>query len=247
MKNFILAVGTCVHNLHRALHLQSNFKKYNFDNYYFYHGEGISPNNRFIKLNISDCYSELTKKTYEMLKHFYKNYEFDYLIKIDDDTFIDISTLRELNVEGFDYIGSTSTLQNHLNNFEFYKEYLLSKSLKKDIDFNYKEHLTDFTYVLGNFCILSKNIIRKILEFYDKNELCKKIPQEDISVGYACSNINANLLDLSENVPYYHIAKNISYHPVPFILQSLFFSLPSKADRIKVCKRFIQLNKYFKK
>lgn len=244
MKNILLVICTCKNNLSKAAFLENFFNSYGFNNYYFYHGEGNSPSKKFIKLNISDCYSNLTQKTYKMLE-FFKNFKFDYLVKIDDDTFLDINLLHELNVGNADYIGGASSLKNHLNNFEFYKEYLLNRSLKKDINFDYTKNLKNFNYILGNFCIFKKSIIQKILQCSKKDKICMKIPQEDISVGYICKKIKAKLLDISENIPFYHITKNISYHPIPLILFKLFQISSSKRDRVILCNRFIALNKYF--
>lgn len=244
MKNILLVVCTCENNLSKTKFLENILNSYEFKNYYFYHGEGCSLSNRYINLNTSDCYSNLTQKTYKMLDYF-KNFKFDYLVKIDDDTFLDINALLKLEVGDADYIGGASSLKNHLDNFDFYKEYLLNRSLKKDINFDYTKNLENFNYILGNFCIFKKSIIKKILQYSKKDKICTRIPQEDISIGYTCKQIKANLLDISENIPFYHIVKNISYHPIPFILLKLFQNSFYKSDRVMLCNRFIALNKYF--
>jgi len=246
MNNILLAVCTCKQNLNKALFYENFLKKYNFNNYLFYHGEGISPSNKFVNLNTDDCYSNLTKKSFLMLDRL-KNFEFDYLVKVDDDTFIDLIALFELNVGDSDYIGGASTLKTHIQNFEFYKEYLLSRSLKKNIDFNYTKNLSDFKYILGNFCILRKDLILKILNFIKTDKIYGKIPQEDISIGYVCDQIKANMLDLSDNIPFYEITNNISYHPIPLVLFNMFFNKREKNDRVQLCRKFLPLNKYFKK
>lgn len=246
MKNVLVAICTCKQNLNKALFYENFFKRFKFNNYFFYHGEGVSPSSKFINLNISDCYSNLTKKTYSMLERF-KDFNFDYLIKIDDDTFLDVNELYNLDVQDSDYIGGSSSLNMHLKNFDFYKEYLLSKSLKKDIDFNYTNNLSDFKYILGNFCILRKDLIFKILEYIKDDIIFDKIPQEDISIGYVCDKINAKLLDISDNIPFYHITKNISYHPLSFVLFNMFFNEKDKVKRVNLCNRFLPFNKYFKK
>lgn len=244
MKNFLIAICTCDKNLTRTPHLEKIYKQYNFNNYFFYFGSGIPLSSKYISLNTSDCYSNLTLKTYEMFKYV-QNLDFDYLVKVDDDTFLDINQLSKLNLKNYDYIGSSSSLSKHLENFNYYKEYLISKSLKKNIDFSYTSKLTDFPYIMGNFCIFKKELILKILKFCLKDRLHIEIPQEDISVGYVCSKVNSNLLDIGENIPFYHITKNISYHPVPFMLQNLFFKSESKKQRLSLCKSFLLTNKYF--
>jgi len=246
MKNILLAICTYKDNLNRAKHLEQIFNKYNFKNYFFYHGEGDCRDERFINLHTSDCYSNLTAKTYKMLDHF-NGMDFDYLVKIDDDTFLDINELHDLDVNDHEYIGGVSSLNDHLKNFEFYKDYLISRSLKKDISFAYTNKLTDFNYVMGNFCIFKKDIISRILQFCKTNTLHAEIPQEDISVGYVCNQINAKTLDISSHIPFYHITKNISYHPVPPMLHNLFVDAFTRENRLSLCNRFLPANKYFNK
>jgi len=246
MKNIILAICTYKDNLNRAKHLEQVFRKYNFKNYFFYYGEGNYCDERFINLHTSDCYSNLTAKTYKMLDYF-NNKDFDYLVKIDDDTFLDIDELYNLDVNNYEYIGGLSTLNDHLKNFKFYKDYLITRSLKKDINFDYTKKLSDFKYVMGNFCIFKKDIINKILQFCKNDTLHTEIPQEDISIGYICNRINAKILDISSHIPFYHITKNISYHPIPPMLHNLFVDASTRENRLSLCSRFLPANKYFKK
>jgi hypothetical protein len=243
---FLFVICTCQQNLKKAEYLQKLLCKFNVKNFYFYHGEGISPNSSFLKLNVSDCYSELTAKTFKMLKTI-QDKHFDYLVKLDDDTFLDFKELEKLDLKEFDYIGGASSLEQHLNNFIFYKKYLINYSLKKNINFDYRYKLhNNFEYIMGNFCILRKDIIKNLLNVYDVDGVCREIPQEDISVGYACNKINARILNLAENIsPFYHITRNnLSYHPIPIFLHNLFFN-KSKEERLSFCNKFLPLNKYF--
>jgi len=244
MNNICIAVCTCKNKIKSAIEYNNFIKDYT-DNYFFYHGESEINNLKFKCLYTSDCYSKLTLKTYKMLAYSL-NFNYDHLIKIDDDTFLNFTALKSADFKNVSYGGNLSSLENHLLNFEKYKNYLISQSYIKDISFNYSKKLTkNFKYVQGNFCILSRDTIIKILNAIKEDTLYKDIPQEDISIGYICSKINVPPVDLnSKNLPYYHTTP-FSIHPVKPILLKKLFKLSNINDIFNECRQNIYMNKYF--
>lgn len=244
MNKLYIAICTCKTKILSALEYSKIIKNYT-DNYFFYHGENEIKNVKFKCLNTSDCYSKLTHKTYKMLEYSL-NFEFDHLIKIDDDTFLNFNTLKNANFNGINYGGNLSSLENHLLYFEKYKNYLISQSYIKDISFNYKKKLSNnFKYAQGNFCILSRNAIIKILNEIVNDNLYKEIPQEDISLGYLCNKLDIIPTDLnSKDLQYYHTTP-FSIHPVKPVLLKKLFKLNNINEIYNECKQNIYMNKYF--
>ena len=48
-----------------------------------------------IILSMHDTYSDLTKKLVKSLEYVNKNFKFDYILKCDDDTFVDVERVVE--------------------------------------------------------------------------------------------------------------------------------------------------------
>jgi len=257
MKDFLIAVGTCPKNFNFIKHYDDLFKFYNFDNYIYFYGTDKLNHDKSVCLNTSDCYSNLTKKTFLLFKYFIEHREEEYLVKIDDDTFIDIDELKKIDTKNYDIIGKRASLKNHMLTVKnSYKKYIKQNNLRKNYNFDYLKQIknVDFDYTEGNFVIFSRDLIINILntakKIINENNIdITAIPQEDIAVGYVCSKINHKILDIKYiffDHTFYGIDNlNIHFHPIPVILLKKMIKNKNFEDRLKLCKDFIFLNKYF--
>ena len=57
-----------------------------------------------IHVDVPEAYEMLAIKMYEYIKYCVDTYEFDYIVKVDDDSYVDVNKLLEYDVEG-DYLG----------------------------------------------------------------------------------------------------------------------------------------------
>lgn len=65
-------------------------------------------NNNILTVNCEECYENLPKKTLMAYKYLYNNFDYDYILKIDDDTMINIPILEKFIENKFlnlDYLG----------------------------------------------------------------------------------------------------------------------------------------------
>jgi hypothetical protein len=139
-------------------------------------------------------YTNLARKIVHSFEFLYKNYKFDFIIKIDDDTIFNVDRL-DLNVFNYDYIG------------KFFDNFTKNEIIINLPNYNINETIrlypnaysnTPFKYAGGNFYILSKKSIETIIankdlleDFYKENVRVS----EDQFVGYCLRSENINKLD----------------------------------------------------
>ena len=105
MKNkFIILIYT---------HKKTFFKKQNILNYYIKKikfptflvtGDNDIKHKNVLHIKFKECYDQLGLKTYLAFKKVVNN-NFDFLIKLNDDTFFDIDKFLDEEISGYDYIG----------------------------------------------------------------------------------------------------------------------------------------------
>lgn len=161
---------------------------------------------------LEESYNNLYLKILESLKYINSNIEYDYVIKIDDDTLFNIDKF-DPNVLTADYIGTpeTNLAENYIS--------LPRLNLFKKIDLGM--HKGKCFYMCGDFYILSKKAIKHILNNIEKtNEIKEEIICEDYLIGHLLSNASIttkNIKSTSNNQWEQHlqITENyMSIHPI---------------------------------
>ncbi len=149
----------------------------------------IDYDNNFIKLNCNDSFDYLVNKTNLLLNVFLKEFSnYDYLIKMDDDTELnlDYDALLNLNILNNDYMGHKlikSVPQNHDYHFGKCDNLILnSKPYELEIE---------LSWGAGYFYILSKNTIETICDdIKNYPDLINENLYEDMLIGYIMLNNN---------------------------------------------------------
>ena len=181
----------------------NKYKNLGFDLYLVYGNPNLEEdciidqeNNTYV-LKCDDNFEGLPKKTYLMLKTFMECDSFsdyDYIIKMDDDTEFNF-TLNELlnsNLLEGDYIGAkliSSEAQEH--NYHFGK--------CSNIELNYTPYKLgiDLSWGAGYFYILSRKAIKVICEDIEGYEqLLTDNLYEDMMIGYILTNNNIEFKEL---------------------------------------------------
>lgn len=250
---FFVGILTCRKNLPKIDYLRKTWIKDLISNnitYKVFIGKNndITTHDDIVVLDVEDDYEHLKDKTKEMIKYAISYEQFDYILKTDDDTFVDVNNFLNLNLSNKDYIGWFSCLKTFKRLLPNYIDYMKKRNLRKNFDHSFLDKLDkNLTYAIGGFYLLSKNIASKVLNELESNELCKEILQEDISMGYACSKINVSSLDLYSKHNWYQISlDNIFYHPINFMLMSQLYSNKDTSKREQILEQNLILNNNFR-
>lgn len=170
-----------------------------------------------VQLNVEERYTNLYKKIIEGLDYINKNFVYDYIIKIDDDTLVNYNLLKDINWSA-DYIG-----REH-NNFSknVIDLNLPMYNIRKTINLYPSQFQDEFSFMTGDFYALSPKSVNIILEnkhlleeFKESSYICedqligfilkdKNITRKNIS--FMSPEIEENVLQITENL--------ISLHPV---------------------------------
>jgi hypothetical protein len=155
----------------------------------------IDYENNFIKLNCNDSFEYLVNKTNLLLNVFLLEFsDYDYLIKMDDDTEINIDhdTLSNLDIWNNDYMGHKlikSEPKEH--NYHFGKCNDNALNIKPyDLEI-------DLSWGAGYFYILSRTIIKTLCEdIKNYPDLLNENLYEDMLIGYMMLNNNINFIEV---------------------------------------------------
>ena len=252
MKLFV-AIVSCRKNLPKIDYLRktwiSNLLKNNIEYKVFIgRNDDVKTGGDIVVLDVEDDYEALKQKTRGLLDYAISNTTFDYILKTDDDTFVDVSNLLKLDFCNKDYIGWFSCLKTHKRQLKNYIEYMQKRKLRKNLDHSYIDKINiDLTYAIGGYYLISNSIAPRLLEELKKNSLCNEILQEDISTGYACHNLNASTLDLYFKQNWYQISlDNIFFHPINFMLMNKLEQTTDFELRKKILEDNIILNNNYR-
>lgn len=224
--NIIIGIHTCVKNSDRVDKIKKLFfnelaQKYNV---FFVYGNSkqIIINENEIHLTSEDKYEYLPYKTIEFLEVINNRFKYDYIIKLDDDVYIDVNKFNTFisNLKSIDYGG-----------FFFGKKAL--KNTPRTYHFNKcsNEHFNqiayepfDYEFCDGACCMLSKKAVKLILDKYLQNHEyleCKKMRKgsEDRMIGQILSycediKILKNGCWVHEESNLWSTFNNSLYHPV---------------------------------
>ena len=199
---------------------------------------------KVVRLDVCDDYFSLRYKVLQALQYSLA-YDYDYFIKIDDDTFFDFANIDMLQFKDYDYIGNFLSYKNLLQIQSHHVEYLQSKAINSQLPQQYfNNEISEFSYAAGGFYMLSRCTVIKILNTLKLLDAEPCIKQEDAFIGYLCSLCGVRSLDISDNLDFYDVSKHgIFCHPVNnFINRKL--SLTN--NRRETLKRYTILSKYYK-
>lgn len=249
MAKYFCSIISCNKNFKNIQYLEKNLcsslDANNVNNFIFVGtSEENITNKRIVKLNVCDDYFSLRYKVLQALEYSL-SYDYDYFIKIDDDTFFDFSNIDMLSFKDYDYIGNFLSYKNLLKIQSHHIEYLKSKKINSRIPQEYfNNEISEFSYAAGGFYILSKSTVIKILNKLKQFNSEPCIKQEDAFIGYLCSLCSLKILDISDNLDFYDVSKyEIFCHPVnTFVNKKLLLS----NNRRETLKKYTIFSKYYK-
>ena len=219
---FICLIFTCKKNFYRINALADtcikDLKKNNID-YYFVSGdrEILEYTNHLLLNDFAECYEQLPLKTYKSLRASL-NYDFDFLIKLDDDCFFNANEFLKLDLADIDYIGKFNA-PNASKTTHFYK---CSDEFKKE------KTPTSYDYAEGGFYCLKRSCVEEIASLSE--DIFINTPEnyrgEDVLIGQLLQ--GKNKLDLNSDYSKQlnmDITQNgISLHPVHATLMPVLFN-----------------------
>ncbi len=70
-------------------------------------------------LDCTETYESICIKTYKFYKHCYDNIDFDYIVKLDDDTYLDVDKFLDQRI-AHDYAGHlvSSKIENYIHHYD---------------------------------------------------------------------------------------------------------------------------------
>lgn len=227
-KKIIIGIHTCNKNNSRIDRIKDLFLDNLKQTYkvYFVYGNSKQNNiiNDTIHLTAEDRYEYLPYKTIEFLKVVNEMFDYDYIIKLDDDIFINIDNFNKFidNLKEVDYCG-------------FFLGKKALKGTPRTYHFNKcsNEHFNkvayepfDYEFCDGACCLLSRKAVKIILDNYSNNHEyleCKRERKgsEDRMIGQILTysadvKIVKNGRWLHEGTNLWSTFNNGLYHPVDF-------------------------------
>jgi hypothetical protein len=244
MHNLLILIVSHLKNLNKCELINSTYGKQLVENnipYFFVSGDTL-PYKNFIKLDHLESYEQLPIKTFLMLDNI-KNKKFDFILKLNDDTLIDVKKLLSLNLKNCDYAGKFNNAKNKKGTkIHFYKV--------KNSFFYKDKKLSDVEWAEGGFYFLNKKAINKILSL--KKDYFINTPEnyrgEDEIIGSILKKFTKmNLKDekLSKELHMDICRYGLSFHPVHTLIFEALHNAASLNDKIQILKNKYYLNEYF--
>jgi hypothetical protein len=226
MKKILLTIVTCIQNEKRIFNQVSNLKSYklpenltvvfcfgsNYDDRY----AELLKDYKTLKVDTEEQYlfrALKTKKIFESIV----NFDYDYIIKIDDDTILNYDLINSLNLS-FDYIGRFQNCDRE----SFIQIQLYKFNIFDKIDAFTKVFTHPFKFATGDCYCLSKKAVNLI-----NNYMLPKLNKEDFLflnedqlVGFILSEtgITYNDIKFTSDITFKHelqiTQQGFSIHPV---------------------------------
>jgi hypothetical protein len=222
-------------NYEAASKIKSLFENKNVAYYFVYGKNSTKKVEPSLEVDVDEAYENLPLKTYFLIEHFLKNTEENVLVKMDDDTFVDVDKILN-NTHEEDYVGLfvkyTKSLKNSI--YHWYKIKTESYKIQKPS--------FDLSYAEGSLYFLNRKAAQAVYNFgYD---FFVNVPEqyigEDIKVGMCLPESEFSRKDITKPwIPFYEISTDFSFiHPVhPFLI-----------DKLKTCnsieEQLVYLNKF---
>ena len=243
MNNYTICVTTCSKYLNDRIPIQ---KRFCFDKtgYKIFTGEGKQQYTNHITLkNCTDDYFELRKKTFAVFEWFLANTDSQYIVKCDDDTFIDVNQLDKL--PDYDYCGPVTTFTNSAQSVKYHIDYV-KKITNKSQNLSYFNDIKFcFKYAEGSCYILKRSILERLVEYHNTKTI-PPIIQEDITVGYISHLLGIKLVDHMLDIKWYD-STHYSYHPCTPGLFPLLAATNNTQKRIQILHQHMHFNNHYQK
>lgn len=241
MTNFVIAVTTCSKHLSTRV---PYIEKYCLQTapHFLFTGNIKKLKKQHIPLNCLDDYFSLRLKTFAIFNWFLST-KYEYLVKCDDDTFIDCKEIEKLLPAA--YIGAFTTFSKSKESIIYHLDYIYKITQRRQDLSYFKEMLFDFKYAEGSCYILDRNSVERIVKY----ELDNKIPgiiQEDITVGYIAHLLNVHITDFTLPLQWYGNT-HFSFHPCKEALFPILASKSNLADRVDTLKKLLIYNNHYQK
>ena len=237
MKIYITA---CDKRLNYAKKIKEMLKDCPYE-YFFVYGKGNTKKlEPYLEFDFEDSYENLTEKTFYLVDHFYKTFTDDKLLKMNDDTFLDIEKIKKYESCKEDYIGFFhSPIPNeYAKIFHWYKienpEY---KVFKNDIT---------TTYADGSMYIINRNACKKILNC--GIDFFKVTPTEyfgeDVKVGLALQDKSIIKKDIKyPAIALYEITEDfMSIHPTNVLMFDKLKIAKTNDEKMKILNQYNFIN-----
>lgn len=237
MTNYVITVVTCQKYIKSRVPIQHNSCLKDADYRVFVGKEAVEG---AISLDCGDSYLDLKDKTIKLLEWFLTT-NYDYLVKVDDDTFIDVKALTALHhptyCGGFIYFSKVKRSREYHTKYE-------SQQFNTTPDYSYFDLIEDnFRYAEGGFYILNRDSVIKILA-YIKSTYLPNIIHEDIFVGLIAHRLHLTIQDVSLENDWYTITP-YSIHPCSPIHFNQLSRLHTIEERINIAKRLLYTNQWY--
>ena len=207
------------------------------------------PHNNIQLKEVEERYTNLYKKIILGLEYINSHFDYDYILKIDDDTLVNYNLLKEVQWNQ-DYVGrSHNNFSKNVIDID-----LPMFNIKKNINLYPPQFNEPFSFMTGDFYALSKKAVNYVLE---KKEYLKEFKEnsyvcEDQLIGYILKDKDITTLDINfmskeieENV--LQVTQNlISLHPVNFHLFDHLLSLPP-TDQLNKLLEAKRINLWYRK
>ena len=229
--HIIILIMTHNNNINYIKTIAKTWAKNINHKYYFVTSDKLDIGVPTIKLKGHiEMYEQLPMKTYLALQHVFKNHKFTHIIKVNDDTFVDMNKFKEAYL-AYDYVGKFNTPGN--NPFVHY--YKCSEA------FRVPKLPTLNSYAQGGFVVLSRNAVKKIISQH--KELFVNTPStykgEDVLLGEILSSAVYKKLDIKDA---YSDKMNLditndflSLHPIDYKIMHKLLGKSNKSIKKILC------------
>ena len=231
-------------NIRAAEKIKTLFANKNVEYYFVYGKEAKQVVEPCIRVDVEEAYENLPLKTYFLVEHFLKT-EHQVMIKMDDDTYVDVDKLlensHEEEYEGL-FVNYTKSDKNSI--YHWYKI--------KTEKYKIKKPSFDLSYAEGSLYYLNRKAAKAVCEV--GQEFFKNVPEsyigEDIKVGMCLIDQEKfSRKDITKQwMPYYEISVDFSFvHPVHPILIDKLIECKTIEEKRKQLLKYMFLNDNLKR
>lgn len=243
MNSYTICVITCDKYLKNRIPVQRRFCFDKTDYKIFTGGGEQQYKNHIVLKNCTDDYFELRKKTFSVFEWFLNNTDSQYIVKCDDDTFVDVNQLN--NLLDYDYCGTMTSFSASVQSAAYHIDYV-KKITNRSQNLSYFDDIKFcFKYADGGCYIIERSTLEKIVKYHNTITI-PPIIQEDITVGYISHLLGVKPTDHTLNLEWYNCT-HYSYHPCTLGLFPLLAATNNSQKRMQILNQHIHFNNHYQK
>jgi hypothetical protein len=153
-------------------------------------------NYNFINVDVEEKYTNLYKKIFLAFKKIFNDYDFEYICKVDDDTFLNLNMFNFNEICDADYIGRIIPNLNFPDIDINLNKFLIKSKINIYLSFLSKH---TFQFATGDCYFLSRRSVKAILKNeHILNEYKDDLICEDQLFGYLLKNESLKVKDINE-------------------------------------------------